>query len=206
MRSRSPADRSPFATYAAEVATGAEVGEGFDKAQADARQALALAPDLAQAHLALARVFQNGTLDFTQASEAYERALRSRRATRGFARSGVFAAIMGHFDAGIAATPPRRRARPARSQQPYGALGEALYAARRYEEAVAAFAEVISLDPDFKGPTRIAGLPIYGLGDLEERARLMRDPAGRLGTVNSVWRWSTTSSGRTRMRKPSLRN
>jgi TolA-binding protein len=29
-------------------------------------------------------------------------------------------------------------------------LGEALYVARRYEEAVAAFAEVISLEPGFK--------------------------------------------------------
>ena len=37
------------------------------------------APDLAQAHLALAYVSEN-TLDFTQAGEAYERALRSRRA------------------------------------------------------------------------------------------------------------------------------
>ena len=45
-----------LSTYAAEVATGAAVREGFDKAQADARQALALAPDLAQGHLALAFV------------------------------------------------------------------------------------------------------------------------------------------------------
>jgi Tfp pilus assembly protein PilF len=48
------------------------VREGYDKAQADARQALALAPDLAEAHLALAIVFDS-TLDFTQASGAYER-------------------------------------------------------------------------------------------------------------------------------------
>jgi Tfp pilus assembly protein PilF len=49
--------------------------EGFDKAQADARQALSLAPDLAQAHSALAAVAENGTLDFTQANDEYERAL-----------------------------------------------------------------------------------------------------------------------------------
>ena len=42
-------------SYAAELATAAAVRDGFDKARADARQALALAPDLAQAHLALAQ-------------------------------------------------------------------------------------------------------------------------------------------------------
>ena len=42
--------------YAADVATAAATREGFDKAQADARQALDLAPDLAEAHLALGLV------------------------------------------------------------------------------------------------------------------------------------------------------
>src|SRR5256885_9919978 len=59
---------------AGHATTEAAAREGFGKAQADARQALALAPDLAQAHLALAFVADN-TLDFTQASAAYERAL-----------------------------------------------------------------------------------------------------------------------------------
>ena len=49
--------------------------EGYDKAQADARQALILAPDLVQGHLALANVSENGTLDFTRANDEYERAL-----------------------------------------------------------------------------------------------------------------------------------
>ena len=56
--------------YAAEVATGAATREGSDKAQADARQALALAPDLAEAYLALGLVSEYA-LDFTQASDAY---------------------------------------------------------------------------------------------------------------------------------------
>ena len=77
--------------------------EGYDKAQADARQALILAPDLAQAHLALADVSEN-TLDFTQASEEYERALALAPGNAEVLRlSGQFAAYMGHFDAGLAA-------------------------------------------------------------------------------------------------------
>jgi tetratricopeptide (TPR) repeat protein len=61
-------------TYAAGAATAAAVHEGYDKAQADARQALSLAPNLAQAHLALAFVSETN-FDFMQASEEYERAL-----------------------------------------------------------------------------------------------------------------------------------
>ncbi|HEY6618353.1 MAG TPA: tetratricopeptide repeat protein, partial [Steroidobacteraceae bacterium] len=152
---------------AGEAATAAAARAGFDKAQADARQALALAPDLVQAHLASAYVSELGTLDFTQASDAYERALALAPGSAEVLRySGSFAAYMGHFDAGITAT--RRAvvldplARPS-----HGALAGALYAARRYAEAVAAFAEVISLEPDFKVTYGQRGLAYYGLGDLE---------------------------------------
>jgi len=55
--------------------TVAAVREAFRRAQEDARQALALAPDLAHAHLALAVVWESGTLDFTQANDEYQRAL-----------------------------------------------------------------------------------------------------------------------------------
>jgi tetratricopeptide (TPR) repeat protein len=76
---------------------------------------------------------------------------------------------MGHFDAGVAAT---RRAvvLDPLARQSHGALAEALYAARRYQEAVVAFAEVISLAPDLKATYGERGLAYYGLGDLQ-RAR-----------------------------------
>src|ERR1700739_775714 len=64
-----------LSVYAEEVATGAAVRESFEAAEADARRAIALAPELAEAHLALAHVFENGTLDFAQAREEYARAV-----------------------------------------------------------------------------------------------------------------------------------
>ena len=155
-----------FSGVAAEAETAAAAREGFDKAQADARQALALAPDLAQAHLALAYV-SDDTLDFTQASEAYDRALALAPGNAQVLReSGRFAAIMGHFDTGVAAV---RRAvvLDPLARRSHTALGRALYAARRYEEAVAAFAEVINFAPDFKSAYGERGLAYYGLGDLE---------------------------------------
>jgi tetratricopeptide (TPR) repeat protein len=68
------------------------------------------------------------------------------------------------------------------ARQTHSALGRALYAARRYEEAVAAFSEVISLDPNFKATYGERGLAFYGLGDLESaRASCETKPEYWLG-------------------------
>jgi TolB-like protein/Flp pilus assembly protein TadD len=159
-----------LSTYAVEASTEAAMREANDKAQADARQALALAPDLAQAHLALAYVSENN-LDFTQASEAYERALAlasgNVQVLRGNDR---FAALMGHFDEGIAAGRRAVVLDPLSRQSHFG-LGWALYFSRRYDEAVTAYAEVISLDADYEEIYGWRGFAYYGLGDLE-RARI----------------------------------
>ncbi len=156
--------------YAEEVTTGAAMREGFDKAQADARRALALAPDLAEAHLALGWVSERGNLDFTLASEAYDRAVALAPGNAGVLRTmGLLAAKMGHFDVGVAAT---RRAvvLDPLAHESHFYLGSVLYFARRYDEAVAALAELISLEPEFKQTYGLRGLAYYGLGDLQ-RAR-----------------------------------
>jgi tetratricopeptide (TPR) repeat protein len=46
-------------------------------------------------------------------------------------------------------------------------LGEALFWAHRYQEAVVAFDEVISLEPDFKQAYGFRGVAYYWLGDLQ---------------------------------------
>jgi TolB-like protein/tetratricopeptide (TPR) repeat protein len=155
-----------LADYTGEVATGAAIREGFEKAAADARRAIALAPELAQAHSALATVSQE-TLDFAQAREEFERAVTlapgNAAALRG---SGDFAAYMGNFNAGIAAA---RRAvvLDPLARSSHAALGRALYVARRYGEAATAYAEVISLHPDYKATYGYRGLALCGLGDLQ---------------------------------------
>jgi TolB-like protein/Tfp pilus assembly protein PilF len=156
-----------LSNVAAQADTPAAAREGFAKAQADARQALALAPDLAQAHLALAFVSKLGNLDFMQASEEYDRALALAPGNAEVLRiSGAFAAQMGHFDAALAAI---RRAvvLDPLARGSHRTLGQALYVARRYEEALAAFAEIFSLDPDTKLTYAQRGLAYYGIGDLE---------------------------------------
>jgi len=87
-----------FSNVAGEAESAAAAREGYAKAEADARQAIALAPDLGLAHLALARVSEND-LTFPQANTEYERALAQGNA-QVLRLSGEFAVLMGRFDAG----------------------------------------------------------------------------------------------------------
>ena len=151
---------------AQQAPTEAVVREAFDEAQADASQALALAPELSQAHLAQA-VVSSTTFDYTRASDEYERALALAPGNAELLRnSGVFEALMGHFDAGLAAA-RRAVALDPLARDSHFQLGRALYAARRYTEAEAAFGEIISLDPDYKSSYGFRGLAYYALGDLQ---------------------------------------
>jgi len=158
-----------FSHLAGEAENAAAVRESYDKADADARQALELAPGLAQAHLALAYVLNN-TLHLSQANDEYHRALALAPGNADVLRlSGLFAAFNGHFDEGVAAI---RRAvvLDPLARNTHAALGRGLYSARRYEEALSAYAEAISLDADYKASYGYRGLNFYGLGDLD-RAR-----------------------------------
>ena len=162
------ASRSIVLSYgAAEAATPAAARDGFDKAQADAQRAITLTPELAQAHLALATVFELGTLDFTQASQEYERALALAPGNAQVLRiSGLFATYMGHIDAGLAAA---RRAvvLDPLARDSHSVLGRALYAGRRYEEAISVLSEAIRLEPDDKAFYTYRGFAYYALGSLE---------------------------------------
>jgi TolB-like protein/DNA-binding winged helix-turn-helix (wHTH) protein/Tfp pilus assembly protein PilF len=151
--------------YAWEFATGMAVREFFDKSKADAQQALDLAPELAEGHLALGAYFQRGSHDFAAASEAFERAMALAPGNAVvLGEGGRFAAEIGRFDAGIAAA-RRAVALDPLSAQSRALLGDALYAARRYEEAVVTYGEVLSLEPDYKAAYGFRGLAYYGLGD-----------------------------------------
>jgi TolB-like protein/Flp pilus assembly protein TadD len=157
-----------FANYVASVLTGTAMREGFQKAQADARHAIALAPDLAQAHMALAFVLEIGSLDIERTNQEYDKALALAPGNAEVLwNSGRFAAEIGRFEGGIAAT-ERAVVLDPLGRLSHSNLGRALYSARRYEEAAAAFAQVTSLYPNFKQNYGEWGLALYELGDLEK--------------------------------------
>ena len=138
-------------------------------AHADARKAIALAPAMTEGHVALA-TFYAGSLDFTQAMAEHERALTLGPGNaRVLQVASPFLVAMGRTDMGIAAA---RRGVVIDPLNPltHFSLGLALFYARRYEEAVAAFGQVVSLDPD--GPLGYSwrGFAYFLLGNAE-RAR-----------------------------------
>jgi TolB-like protein len=156
-----------YSSYAEDAATGPEVRAAFDKAQADAREAIALAPALPEGHVALARFCENGSLDFAQASDEYDRAaeLAPNEALL-LEEYGRFAVWMGHDEAGIAAA---QRAIVADPLNPisHSHLGQALYHARRYREAIAAYDNYRRIFPNAASAYSGAGLVYYALGDFE---------------------------------------
>jgi tetratricopeptide (TPR) repeat protein len=106
-----------YSNYAGEFAPGTAIRESFDKALADAHQALAIAPELAEGYLALA-LFFSGSLNFAQESEAHERARALAPGNAEVLRlSGQLAVYMGHTDLGLTAL-RRGRARSTQSAQP----------------------------------------------------------------------------------------
>jgi TolB-like protein/Flp pilus assembly protein TadD len=155
-----------LASYAGAV-SGPGARESFDKAQSDARKAIELAPDLAEGHLALARYFELRPLDFARASEEYERALalapRNGQVLRFYS---LFTGIMGRTEASIAAA---RRAvvLDSLNRNSHRLLGDALYLGRQNREAIDAYRDTITLDPEDAEAYAARGLAYYALADFE---------------------------------------
>jgi TolB-like protein/tetratricopeptide (TPR) repeat protein len=155
-----------FCYYATHMATGRAVHESLEKAAADARQGLALAPGLAEGHLALGWYFV-AVLDFRRGNDEYQRAAAlAPHSARVLRFSGFLAAAIGHIDAGIAAIREETLIDPL-SPRSHANFGDALTLGRRFDEALAAYGRAISLDPDdpaYRGPRSVV---FYLLGNLQ---------------------------------------
>jgi len=134
-----------------------------------------LAPNLAEGHIALALIYQD-LLEFTQASEEYERA---RSLAPGNARVlwnyANFAVFVGRGDAGLTAA-RRAVALDPLNAQAHFVLGSSLYYLRRYADAIAAYKAAESLKPGYASSD--LGVAYYLLGDLENaRSNCEKEPA-----------------------------
>jgi len=137
-----------LASYARNYSTGTAIHERDEKAQSDAHKALELAPELAEAHEALATLLRD-SLEFGRAAEEFQRAVALAPGNaRILGDYGVFAAETGQTEAGVAA------ARQAVVLDPLSAdahisLGFALTSARRFPEAITAFMHAKELAPSY---------------------------------------------------------
>ena len=161
--------------YAAQGAVGSAVRESFERALADARQAIALAPDLAGGHLALGFYYWNGTFDFRRAREEFERARALAPGDAVTVRTyGLFAVTEGRFEPGLAELKRAVALDPLNASTRY-LLGRGLYWSRRYADALVALDEAAALDPALVVIYEYRGLAHYGLGNFEQ-ARAACEP------------------------------
>jgi TolB-like protein len=154
--------------YGQLFAHGPAVGDSYRQARTQALKAIALAPQLAEGHLALAVVYTR-SLDFTGANDEFQQAMTlapgNARVLRDY---GQFAVQMGRTDAGIAAS-RRAAALDPLNLESHAFLSGTLRSARRYHEALAAYQDGLSLWQKSAWWAASAGqLIYYALGDFEK--------------------------------------
>jgi TolB-like protein len=138
--------------------------QNAEKARIDADQAIALAPGLGLAHAALARYLLAGALDYPHASEESERALTLAPGVAiVLIEYSQQAAYMGRSNAAIDIA-RRGVALDPLNLLSHRALGDALYFARRYNEAIVAYQDAIAVDPGPPESYALSGLAYYALG------------------------------------------
>lgn len=171
-----------FADFARALVTGPGVDDYFKEAQSDARKAIALAPDLADSHLALANFFA-GSLELADAFREYERALALAPGNATLLKEyGAFVVLIGRSEAGLAAAHRLLVLDPLNSMNHFG-LGVSLAFARRYGEAITAFTDAKALNPEDVSVNMWLGITYYLSGDFQSA----RTACERAGEINGPW-------------------
>lgn len=134
-----------------------------------AEKALAIDPDLAEAHASLGKVFTEYYWDGERAEYEFKRAI-ALRPTYGNAHhwySTLLASHLGRFDEGV------REARRALELDQYSPvvstqLGSVLYRARRYDESIVVLRQTLDLNPNYVTAYYFLGLCFLAQGQLTQ--------------------------------------
>jgi serine/threonine-protein kinase len=149
----------------------------ISQAHAAAERAVALAPQLGEAHLVLAYANYRGVPDLAEAAREYDLALAlapgSAWVQRGF---GWFASQLGHFDLAVNAA---RRAvtldpQTARTRQ---VLAEVLIFARRFGEALTVLDEAMVLSPGSHSLESLIPHTLIASGQIEKARMTCESPS-----------------------------
>jgi TolB-like protein len=156
-----------FAEY---YALQTENRDHFNRARAAAERAIELAPDLGEAHSALAVVLAGGFLDFSAALVEHERALELSPNDSGVLLSaGWFFVDIGRTDAGVAMARKGVSVDQLNSRA-YRTLSIVLQDAHHYRESLEAAQRALTLNPNDMRQAAVRGQGEFLLGDVE-RAR-----------------------------------
>src|SRR3984957_3054911 len=153
--------------YANNFSDDTEIRGYFTRAREAAEKAIALAPELGDAHASVAYVLERGYLEFAHAQAEYDRALAlSPNDADVLLRAGVYFTTMGRADAGLAAM---RKAIQLDQLNPasYARLTIAFTYAHRYREAIEAGERSLQLNPTDDAVRNFVGFNHLLLGELD---------------------------------------
>lgn len=157
-----------LAVIANQYAQGADRRATYDRAVAAAEQAIALAPDLADAHSALAFALFSGRLDIKAARAPYE---RSNELGAGDAdvlgRYALYCARTGRF-AEARASITRAATLDPLNPRVYRSMGAVEFAARRYAESIPPVRRALEMNPKMGGARAAIGASQLLLGQVDE--------------------------------------
>jgi len=163
-----------------------EPGEGFPKAKAATMKALALDPQLAEAHTSLANILTSYDWDFAKAEEEFKRAIELNpnypTARQWYAE---YLQVMGRFDEAVA------EIRRAQQLDPLSLIisavaGRIYYCARRYDEAIGELEKTIQIERRF-GPAYAFLCEAYLKKGMYEKAILAAQEPVKFAPGTSVY-------------------
>jgi TolB-like protein len=162
-----------FAEY---YGVGDEIREHFQRARVAAERALELAPDLGEAHSALARVLTDGFYDYHAALAEHERALALSPNDSGvLLRAAWLYADIGRTDE-AAALARRGVSLDQLNAVAYRSLAVVLDDLHLYREAIEAATRALSLNPKDVRQAAVRGLSLAHLGEYESAVQSCNVP------------------------------
>jgi eukaryotic-like serine/threonine-protein kinase len=166
--------------------------ESFPRAQAAARRALEIDPDLAEAHASLSTSILLYDWDWPRAEASAHRALElNPDYAAAHSWYGLALAMIGRWDRAFAAMIRAQELDPL-SLSIMASTGLAQYQARRYDQAIATCRRAVELEPDFALARYYLGLCLEQLGDPDgalaefRRARELDDRPDQLAAIGRI--------------------
>lgn len=153
---------------------GAQRQAMYDQAIAAARQAVALGPDLAEAHSALGFILVSGRLDIRGARAPYERSYQLGQGDPDvLSRYAMFIGQTGHLDVADTAIGRANTLDPLNPRSFYN-KGYLRFAAHRFSEAIPPLEKALSLNPKMSSAHGYIGYCLLLQGQVAEAEAALR--------------------------------
>jgi TolB-like protein/Flp pilus assembly protein TadD len=155
------------AAIADEHSEARELRSLYDAAVREARRAIALAPTLAEGHLALGYVLFAGKLDVRGARPSYDRAYRYGRGNADIVLLYALYTVRARRFGDARAAIERALALDPLNPRTHRAAGTIAYASRRYADAILQYQRALQLNPDISNAQALMGDCLMQLGRLD---------------------------------------